>query len=61
MSNYWPGTKILKSKNNAFDWRTNKEALTSNHDWKQSVAGTYNASLKKSSIFTVYSKAVPSK
>ena len=60
MTNYWPGTKIIKSKNNAFDWQSKKEALTSCFDWKQSVAGTYNASLKKQSV-TVYSRAKPSK
>ena len=60
MTNYWPGTNIIKSKNNAFDWQSKKETLTNCFDWKQFVAGTYNASLKKSSV-TVYSRAKPSK
>lgn len=60
MSNFWPGSNIVKSKNNSFNWKTKKTALTSHKDWKQSVDGTYNASLKKTSI-TVYSRAKPSK
>lgn len=60
MSIYWPGTNIVKSKNNAFNWKAKTDVLTNSKDWKQSVAGTYNASLKKSSV-TVYSRAKPSK
>jgi len=60
ISNYWPGTKILKSNNNAFNWQAKKEVLTDNKAWRQSVSGTFNESLKKST-FTIYSKAKPSK
>lgn len=60
VSKYWPGTNIVKSKNNAFDWQTNKEALTNSRDWRQSIAGTIGASMKKQSM-TVYSKAKPAK
>jgi len=60
MSVYWPGSNIVKSKNNAFDWKAKSSVLTDSKEWKQSLAGAYNASLKKSS-FTIYSKAKPSK
>lgn len=39
--NYWPGTKIVKSTNNAFtSWKENKDSFAVSKDWKQS----YNAS-----------------
>jgi hypothetical protein len=64
MTEYWPGTKIVKSKNNAFNWQSEKTALTDNKKWKQSIVGAFNASfnksLKKSSV-NVYSKAKSSK
>lgn len=63
---YWPGTKIVKSHGNAFDWcRGHKSAVTQDKEWKQSVTGTRNAvrygDVTKSTSFTVYSKAVRSK
>lgn len=64
MNIYWPGTKIVKSQGNAFDWRVKtKSAVTQDKDWKQSATGTRNAvrhgDVTKSTSFTVYSKAKP--
>lgn len=56
--NYWPGTKIVKSTNNAFNWRRPSE-VTSTKEFKASVAATRNTHMQKSRKFTVYSKAVP--
>lgn len=63
---HWPGTKIVKSQGNAFDWRRgHKSAVTQDKEWKQSATGTRNAvrygDVTKSTSFIVYSKAVRSK
>ncbi len=63
---YWPGTNVVKSKGNAFDWRASRDSVvTQDKDWKQSATGTRNAvrygDVTKSTSFTVYSKARPSK
>ena len=54
---YWPGTKIFKSMNNAFDWRRPSE-VTATKEFKASVAAKRNTHMQKSRQFTVYSKAV---
>lgn len=56
--NYWPGTEIVKSTRNAFDWRRPSE-VTATKEFKASVAAKRNAQMQKSRKFTVYSKAVP--
>ena len=63
--NYWPGTKIVKSQNNAFtEWKTTPSKITATKKWKQSeratqtMAGTGGDPMKQ---FTVYSKARKSK
>lgn len=62
--NYWPGTKIVKSTNNAFNWRTTTSKIAATKQWRQSeratqtMAGTGGDPLKQ---FTIYSKAKPSK
>ena len=63
MNIHWPGTKIVKSHGNAFDWRAKSNStVTQDKDWKQSATGTLNAvrhgDVTKSTSFTVYSKAV---
>jgi hypothetical protein len=57
--NYWPGTEIPKSRNNAFDWRLKPSEVTSDKEFKASVAAKRNTKMQKSRQFTVYSKAVP--
>jgi hypothetical protein len=57
--NYWPGTKIVKSMNNAFNWRTEPSEVTATKEFKASVAAKRNTQMQKSRKFTVYSKAVP--
>ena len=58
--NFWPGTKIRKSRNNAFDWRdgisvivNDKHIKASNHS-KTMMAG---AGSDPKRAFTIYSKA----
>ena len=55
--NYWPGTNIKKSQNNAFDWR-GQSKITSDRSWKQSHIGQQNADngLEKRKTIIVYSK-----
>lgn len=60
MNIYWPGTKIVKSQGNAFDWRVKAPVLTDDRSWKQAIVGARNASLNKAN-FTIYSKARASK
>ena len=57
--NYWPGTKIVKSMNNAFNSRTEPSEVTATKEFKASVAAKRNTQMQKSRKFTVYSKAVP--
>lgn len=59
--NYWPGTEIPKSANNAFNWRREPSEVTSTREFKASVAAKRNTQMQKSRQFTVYSKARPSK
>jgi len=42
METYWPGTKIVKSQNNAFtSWKTAKGSLMANDDFiRKSMAAT---------------------
>ena len=56
--NYWPGTEIVKSTRNAFNWRRPSE-VTATKEFKASVAAKRNTQMQKSRKFTVYSKAVP--
>jgi len=57
--NYWLGTNIVKSTNNAFNWQKKPSEVTSDKEFKASVAATRNTQMQKSRKFTVYSKAVP--
>lgn len=59
--NYWPGTKIVKSTRNAFDWQAKPSEVTSDREFKASVAAKRNTHMQKSRQFTVYSKAQASK
>jgi len=59
--NYWPGTKIVKSTNNAFNWRADPSEVTSSKEFKASVAAKRNTHMQKCRQFTVYSKAQASK
>lgn len=61
--NYWPGTKILKSTGNAFDWRNTTSNITKSKEFKLSQASSMNMAGKgseKGKSFTIYSKARPS-
>lgn len=58
--NYWPGTKIVKSKGNAFDWRKGEDSIASAKEFTKSLkstqANTGNGTNKRR-VFTIYSKA----
>lgn len=55
---YWPGTKIVKSRGNAFDWK-NKESslLTDPHLRAVNAVLLQKAALESKKSFTIYSKA----
>ena len=59
--NYWPGTEIVKSMNNAFNWRSEPSEVTSTKEFKLSVAAKRNTHMQKARQFTVYSKAKAAK
>ncbi len=62
--NYWPGTSIVKSQGNAFDWRNNISKIANSTEFKQSQQSTaVNAgnNSRKKKAFTIYSKAQKSK
>lgn len=60
--NYWPGTKIIKSMNNAFtSWKTTGSAITNSAEWKASEAAKRQMRTQKNISFTIYSKAQASK
>ena len=62
--NYWPGTKIIKSKGNAFDWRSTTSAITTTKSFKISQNSTIKNAGSGSDPkkqFTIYSKARASK
>ena len=41
--NYWPGTKIVKSENNAFtEWKTKVGSIASSKEWKASYDSSKN-------------------
>lgn len=61
---YWPGTNIVKSKNNAFDWRNTASKITATTQWKQSEISTQRMAGSGGDInrqFTIFSKAVASR
>jgi len=60
--NYWPGTKIVKSMNNAFtSWKTGGSEITATKEWKNSQAAKRKTDTNKKFAFTIYSKARISK
>lgn len=63
--NYWPGTKIIKSQNNAFTlWKQGTSTITSSKEWRMSQASTKQMAGKGTDPkkqFTIYSRAKASK
>jgi hypothetical protein len=59
--NYWPGTKIVKSTRNAFNWQQEPSEILSSHDWKSAESARRQTIIKPGRQFTVYSKARASK
>lgn len=56
--NYWPGTKIVKSQGNAFDWRNKDSCILSDpHVRAVNTVLLQKAELKAKKSFTIYSKA----
>lgn len=56
--NYWPGTKIVKSKGNAFDWRGKESYVASDRSVRLSdVSKRKVADTSHKRSFTIYSKA----
>ena len=60
--NYWPGTKIIKSQNNAFtDWKDGRSSkITNTKEWRNSQASTIQMAgtgSDRKKQFTIYSKA----
>ena len=60
---FWPGTRIPKSRGNAFDWRGKSSEICQTLSWKNAQAAAVSAekSRGKSLAFTIYSKAKASK
>ena len=62
---YWPGTKIVKSKGNAFCWRDKVESeILSQKSFKQSEISKRNSAgtgTNPKKQFTIYSRAKASK
>lgn len=60
--NYWPGTKIIKSQGNAFDWQGGESKIAKQHDFMSSNnARKYMLGKTDSKYFSTYSKAKPIK
>ena len=62
--NYWPGTKIIKSRGNAFDWRNSTSKVTNTKEFKLSQHSTLanaGAGTDRKKSFTIYSKAKATK
>lgn len=58
--NYWPGTKIVKSQGNAFDWRGRTSIVTQDKNLKatnNAKAQAAGVSVESKKSFTIYSKA----
>lgn len=53
---YWPGTGIVKSRGNAFDWRNQESRLAKDLAFKPAVPPT-----QQGRSFTIYSRAQKSK
>lgn len=60
---YWPGTRIPKSRGNAFDWQGERSKIFQTVSWKamQAAAVSAEKSRGKSAAFTIYSKAKAAK
>lgn len=60
---YWPGTNIVKSKNNAFDWRNQTSRVIDRNLMNSQQATLTNTGngTDKSRAFTIYSRAKASK
>jgi hypothetical protein len=59
--NYWPGTDIPKSAENAFDWREKPSSFATTHDWKSAESARRKSVTSSKKPFTTYSKAKASK
>ena len=59
MQQYWPGTRVPKSRNNAFDWRGKPSEVFQTISWKTAQAAAVSAEKAKGKTvaFTIYSKA----
>ena len=57
MNIYGPGTKIVKSHGNAFDWQQKPSEVLSSQEWKSSEAARRQSVMNPGRSFTVYSKA----
>ena len=56
--NYWPGTKIVKSRGNAFDWQGKCSEIVSDPKIRMSNATKKQmATVAHKKSFTIYSKA----
>ena len=61
---YWPGTNIVKSYGNAFDWRKERSKITNTSEFRISqhsmIVNAGNGTNKKRQ-FTIYSQAKAAK
>lgn len=60
MTTYWPGSNIVKSEGNAFDWRGAPAAISQTASWKLSASASKAAPTKQGQ-FIVYSRAKQNK
>lgn len=59
---YWPGTKIIKSQGNAFNWQGKGSMVISDPKIRMSGATKKQmATTEHKKSFTIYSKARPAK
>jgi hypothetical protein len=60
---YWPGTKIVKSRGNAFDWQSDpRSEIVNNQSFVASARAKRNSrgsGTDPRKQFTIYSKAHP--
>lgn len=61
MSKYWPGTKILKSTNNDFNWKGASSAVSQQFVVKNAKPTILGAEGQTKKAFTIYTRAKPSR
>lgn len=63
MQEYWPGTRIPKSRGNAFDWKGGYSQIFASRSFKnaQAAAKAAEGVTEKARSFTIYTRAKAAK